>query len=98
LPTRICLNIPFPLELIRTASHIKSMGSARKKSRVAEKNTSSRRFITAYALFDFFAFFPLMTKYISVDFIVDYRREEEVLPQPSSIIKLGSKGQVKVIR
>ena len=34
----------------------------------------------------------------AVDFIVDYRREEEVLPQPSSIIKLGSKGQVKVIR
>ena len=34
----------------------------------------------------------------AVDFVVDYRREEEVLPQPSSIIKLGSKGQVKVIR
>ena len=34
----------------------------------------------------------------AVDFVVDYRREEEVLPQPSSIIKLGTKGQVKVIR
>lgn len=34
----------------------------------------------------------------AVDFVVDYRREEEILPAPSSIIKLGSKGQVKVIR
>ncbi len=34
----------------------------------------------------------------AVDFVVDFRREEEVLPLPSSIIKLGTKGQVKVIR
>jgi L-threonylcarbamoyladenylate synthase len=34
----------------------------------------------------------------AVDFVVDFRREEEVLPSPSSIIKLGTKGQVKVIR
>lgn len=34
----------------------------------------------------------------AVDFVVDYRREDEILPAPSSIIKLGSKGQVKVIR
>lgn len=34
----------------------------------------------------------------AVDYIVDYRREETGHPKPSSIIKLGQKGEVKIIR
>lgn len=34
----------------------------------------------------------------AVDYIVDYRREEKGHPKPSSIIKLGQKGEVKIIR
>ena len=34
----------------------------------------------------------------AVDYIVDFRREEQSEAAPSSIIKLGAKGEVKVIR
>ena len=34
----------------------------------------------------------------AVDYIVDYRREETGHPKPSSIIKLGKRGQIKIIR
>ena len=34
----------------------------------------------------------------AVDYVVDYRREETGHPKPSSIIKLGRTGEVKVIR
>ena len=34
----------------------------------------------------------------AVDYIVDYRREETAETTPSSIIKLGAKGEVKIIR
>ncbi len=34
----------------------------------------------------------------AVDYIVDYRREETVEATPSSIIKLGARGEVKIIR
>lgn len=34
----------------------------------------------------------------AVDYVVDYRREETGHPAPSSIIKLGKGGEVKVIR
>ena len=34
----------------------------------------------------------------AVDYIVDFRREEQSEAAPSSIIKLGAKGKVKVIR
>lgn len=34
----------------------------------------------------------------AVDYIVDFRREEQNEAAPSSIIKLGAKGEVKVIR
>ena len=34
----------------------------------------------------------------AVDYVVDYRRKEKGHPAPSSIIKLGSKGEVKIIR
>lgn len=34
----------------------------------------------------------------AVDYIVDFRREEQSEAVPSSIIKLGAKGEVKVIR
>ncbi len=34
----------------------------------------------------------------AVDYIVDYRREEKQSAQPSSIIKLGVKGEVEIIR
>ena len=35
---------------------------------------------------------------LAVDYIVDYRREETAETTPSSIIKLGAKGEVKIIR
>lgn len=34
----------------------------------------------------------------AVDYVVNWRREETTNPPPSSIIKLGSKGEVKIIR
>ena len=34
----------------------------------------------------------------AVDYVVDYRREETGHPKPSSIIKLGKGGEVKIIR
>lgn len=34
----------------------------------------------------------------SVDYIVGYRQEETANPKPSSIIKLGIKGEIKIIR
>lgn len=34
----------------------------------------------------------------AVDYVVDYRREETGSPKPSSIIKLGKNGEVKIIR
>ncbi len=34
----------------------------------------------------------------SVDYIVDFRREENTNPKPSSIIKLGSGGEIQIIR
>ena len=34
----------------------------------------------------------------AVDYVVDFRREETGHPKPSSIIKLGKGGVVKVIR
>ncbi len=34
----------------------------------------------------------------AVDFVVDYRRDDSTKAKPSSIIKLGPKGEVKVIR
>lgn len=34
----------------------------------------------------------------AVDFIVEYRRNDTSHPQPSSIIKLGNNGEVKIIR
>lgn len=34
----------------------------------------------------------------AVDYVVDYRRGEKGHPKPSSIIRLGSKGEVKIIR
>lgn len=34
----------------------------------------------------------------AVDFVVDYRREDTKKSQPSSIIKLGSSGQIQIIR
>ena len=34
----------------------------------------------------------------AVDYVVDFRRDETGHPKPSSIIKLGSKGEVKIIR
>lgn len=33
-----------------------------------------------------------------VDYIVKYRQEEHTRPKPSSILKLGKKGEVKIIR
>lgn len=34
----------------------------------------------------------------AVDYIVDFRREEKGHPKPSSIIKLGKGGEIKIIR
>ena len=34
----------------------------------------------------------------AVDYVVDYRREETGHPKPSSIIKLGKGGEIKIIR
>ena len=34
----------------------------------------------------------------AVDYVVESRREEKALPRPSSIIKLGKGGQIKIIR
>ena len=34
----------------------------------------------------------------AVDYVVDYRREETGHPKPSSIVKLGKGGVVKIIR
>lgn len=34
----------------------------------------------------------------AVDYVVDYRRDETGSPQPSSIIKLGKGGEIKIIR
>lgn len=34
----------------------------------------------------------------AVDYVVCFRQEEKLRPQPSSIIKLGSRGEVKIIR
>ncbi len=34
----------------------------------------------------------------SVDYVVDFRREEKTNPKPSSIIKLGKGGEIQIIR
>lgn len=34
----------------------------------------------------------------AVDYIVEYRREEKAEAKPSSIVKLGAKGEIKIIR
>ncbi|MDR1369220.1 MAG: threonylcarbamoyl-AMP synthase [Dysgonamonadaceae bacterium] len=34
----------------------------------------------------------------SVDYVVDFRREEKINPEPSGIIKLGKGGEIQIIR